>query len=136
MARVALIIGQAQDIEGRLWDVREERPTPHGWPVLLGWPRGVSRGRGGGGVRVILTPELADYLVAHRHAPGAMDLPIGRNAIKRLRTILGHHWREDRPEWWAERREDLARLTLEEFCARHGVSQGAASQWRARLAKE
>jgi len=133
MARVAHIIGQAEDAFGDLWDVREERPTPHGFAVLLGWPQGVPRGRGGRGVSTILTQELAAYLETYRHEPGAINLPVSRNAIKRLRAILGHHWRNDRREWWEERFTDLIELTLDEFAAKHGVSASSASIWRTKL---
>ena len=89
MARQAQIIDQIRDYAGNLWDARESRPTPHGWPVLLGWPAGLQRGKGAGGPRVIVTRELAAYLKATRLAPGKIDLPLGRNAIKRLRKSAG-----------------------------------------------
>lgn len=100
MARQAQIIDQIRDYAGNLWDARESRPTPHGWPVLLGWPAGLQRGKGAGGPRVIVTRELAAYLKATRLAPGKIDLPLGRNAIKRLRKSLGLNWREDNNAWW------------------------------------
>lgn len=43
MAREAHIIGEAVDIHGTRWDVRERRPTNHGFWVELGWPQGVPR---------------------------------------------------------------------------------------------
>jgi len=131
MARQATIIGQAEDITGAVWDVREERPTPHGFAVLLGWPQSMQRGRGGGGVRTILTPHLADYLAAHKLAPAAVDLPLSRTTIKRLRKLLGQDWTLDNEQWWHDHKEELLTSTLAEFCKRHGKSQGAASHWRA-----
>ena len=102
MARQAQIIDQIRDYAGNLWDVRELRPTPHGWPVLLGWPAGLQRGKGTGGPRVIITRELAAYLQNTRLAPGKIDLPLSRNAIKRLRKSLGLNWREDNNAWWED----------------------------------
>lgn len=131
MARQATIIGQAEDITGEVWDVRESRPTPHGFAVLLGWPQSVQRGPGGGSPRAILTPHLADYLAAHCHAPAAIDLPIGRTTVKRLRKALGQDWYLDNEQWWRDRKEDLLSMTLDDFCARHGKTPGAASRWRA-----
>ncbi|MDR2488755.1 MAG: hypothetical protein LBD42_04610 [Desulfovibrio sp.] len=64
MARHARVMGRTLDYQGVLWDVRESRPTHHRWNVLMGWPAGSPRGQGGGGPRVILTPELAAYLHA------------------------------------------------------------------------
>lgn len=131
MARQATIIGQVEDINGEVWDVREARPTPHGFAVLLGWPQSIQRGQGGGGVRVILTPHIADYLAAHCHAPNKIDLPISGTTIKRLRKLLGQDWTLDNEQWWHDHKADLLSSTLTDFCQHHGKSQGAASQWRA-----
>lgn len=129
MARHADIIGTATDHAGQVWDVRERRPTTHGFDVLIGWPQGEPRGRGGRGVAVILTADLARYLTSTRQRD--IDLPIGRTAAQRLRTVLGVSWSWD--AWWADRADDLRSMTLEAFCGRHGCSIGAASQRRARL---
>lgn len=129
MARKALIIGCATDWQGVAWDVRERRPTRHGFDVLIGWPAGEPRGRAGRGVATILTVELAHYLGQTRLRD--IDLPIGLTAARRLRRVIGLAWSWD--EWWAKRREDLLSLTLEAFCARHGCSMGAASQRRAAI---
>lgn len=128
MARHARIIAQVGDAWGSLWDVHAARETTHGWSLMLGWPVGLPRGRGGsGGVRVILTRELAAYLEAHRMAPGAMALPCGRGVIKRLRALLGMDWRTDNEAWWLDRLDDLADLSGVEFARRHGVSSAAVS---------
>lgn len=129
MSREATITGHATDWIGDGWDVRERRATAHGFEVLIGWPDTVERGRGGGGVTVIITAELAQYLSATRLRD--IDLPIARTTAKRLRAALGVGWSWD--DWWHGRRADLAALTLEAFCARHGCSIGAASQRRAAL---
>lgn len=129
MARKATIIGTATDWSGDLWDVRESRPTVHDFDLLLGWPQSAARGRGGRGVAIILTVELADYLSCTRLF--AVDLPCGRNAIKRMRADIGVRWVAS--DWWGARLPDLASLTLEQFCTRHGCSMGAASQWRNKL---
>jgi hypothetical protein len=115
MARRAIIIGTAQDIFGRLFDVRESRPTRHGFNVLLGWPVTARRGPGGGGPQVIITKPLAEYLEKMRLAPVGIDLPIGRGAVKRLRFILGHHWFRDNTAWWAEHPDGRGKS----FAARH-----------------
>jgi hypothetical protein len=130
MARHATIIGQVEDVFGAAWDVREARPTPHGFAVLLGWPLSAPRGQGGGGPRVIPTAHLADYLCAHRQRPARVALPIGRTAVKRLRKLLDHDWLLDNDQWWHDHSAELLASTLAEFCARHDRSQGAASQWR------
>jgi hypothetical protein len=131
MGRHATIIGQAEDIWGRVWDVREARPTEHGWPVMLGWPQDAQRGKGGGGVRAIMTRDLADYLESMRMDPDGISLPLCRTAIKRLRKALGHDWHADNAAWWRERCVDTT-STIEDFRAAHGRSAGAVSQHRRR----
>jgi hypothetical protein len=133
MSRHALILYQVEDYQGRAWDVREERDTLHGWPLLLGWPEDTPRGLGGGGPRVIITHELAGYLKDLRFDPGLIELPLGLTATKRLRRELGYHRYRDRPLWWAARNEDLRTMTLEAFAAKHRCSTGAASQARAHI---
>ncbi len=129
MGRRALIIGRATDWQGAEWDVREGRATIHGFDVLVGWPHGEPRGQGGRGVATILTVELAAYLQATR--PRDVNLPVGETAVKRLRNAIGLRWSWD--DWWAARAADLQTMTLEQFCALHGCSTGAASQRRMTL---
>ena len=102
MAREATIIGHAQDYKGNSYDVREIRPTPHGFDVLLGWPDSLQRGQGGSGPKVILTTALADFLVATKLAPAEWVLPIGGTTIKRLRRELALNWYRDKGQWWLE----------------------------------
>lgn len=130
MAREAQIIGSAVDLAGEEWDVRERRPTTHGFDVFIGWPKGATRGRGAsGGPAVIMTAELAHYLTEMRLRDVA--LPIGLTLVKRLRGAIGISWSWD--DWWASKADDLSSMTLEAFCARHSCSMGAASQRRAML---
>jgi len=129
MARKAQIIAKATDWHGQRWDVRESKPTDHGFDILIGWPEGEPRGRGGRGVATIITAELAQYLLQTRLRDAA--LPIGNTTIKRLRAALDIHWSWD--DWWSARKEDLLSMTLEAFCLKHGCSTGAASQRRASI---
>lgn len=129
MARKAHIIGRATDYAGAEWDVRERRPTVHGFDVLIGWPSDEPRGQGGRGVATIPTVELAQYLQATRLRD--VDLPISRTTAKRLRAEIGVTWSWD--DWWAARASDLQTMTLQAFCDKHGCSLGAASQRRAAL---
>lgn len=126
MARRATIVGHVTDVWGDDWDVREMRPTDHGFPVCFGWPKGIARGRSGsGGPKVIVTTPLAAHLEKHRLEPGKLALPIGNTAIKRLRRLMGHYHPIDRAAWWQERIGDLAEYTTEQFAETHGVSVGA-----------
>ncbi|OGA98129.1 MAG: hypothetical protein A3E79_11775 [Burkholderiales bacterium RIFCSPHIGHO2_12_FULL_61_11] len=127
MGREARIIGTATDANDVVFDVRERRQTKHGWLLYIGWPKGQPRGKGCGGVKVILTIELAQYLTITR--PRDVDLPIGNTTVKSLRKLIGLRWSWD--DWWSARANDLLTLTLAAFCDKHGCSTGAASQRRA-----
>ena len=118
MARNAVILCQVKDVDGVLFDVREIRDTAHGWPVYIGWPADVQRGRGGCGPKVILTQELADYLKVTRITQSKNDLPFGANVLKRLRAELGLNYYLDVADWWAENPDG------------QGKSPGAKSLWR------
>ena len=130
----ALIIGQARDLWGDRWDVRESRATEHGFSLLLGWPEG-KRGYGYGGPRLICTQELHDYFVEH-----ALDnhgeiyaLPVGRTTIHRVRALMGFNFYRTSAEWWEDRIADLSDLSGAEFSRRHGASQETVCMWRQRL---
>lgn len=111
------------DAWGDNWRVEETRPTRHGFDVFLGRP---ADGNIRGGRRVIVTPDLASHFEARRLNPSTLTLPIGLSTIKRIRALLGHNRYIDHAAWWDERVTDLADLTIEQFCARHGVTVGAA----------
>lgn len=123
--RESLAIGTATDIYGDDWLVAEERPTAHGFTLLLGWPVDAA---GPGGARVIMTAALAEHLQTIER-PQDVDLPVGRSTIKRLRAELD--LRFDWDAWWAARQGDLATLSLSQFAAKHNCSVGATSQRRA-----
>ena len=118
------------DVFGATWRVTGQRQAT-GCTILLGRPWPPSRQ----GETVILTDDLAEALTASRDDPAALSvtLPISRTAIKRLRQMLGHNWRDDRALWYFDRLDDLATMTIEGFAAKHGVSSGAASTWHNRL---
>jgi hypothetical protein len=130
MGRRAVIIGRVLDCEGDPWDIKEFRPTGHGWMIAIGWPSGLPRGKGGcGGPRVILTRELVDHLESVKHAlnpTSAARLPVGRPTMKRLRRLLGHNRKDDRRSWWEAHAEELYTTSFVEFGRRHGVTSSAA----------
>jgi len=105
MARKATILCRVADHRGEIYDVREIRPTPHGFEVFIGWPVGLQRGQGGGGPKIILTQPLAEHLLKTKLSPKDANLPISRNVLKRLRSELFLNWRMDKNEWWEENPE-------------------------------
>lgn len=133
MARHARIIRVARDHFGDRWDIREERPTEHGWPLLFGWPSGFPRGRGGcGGPRLILSSPLVEYLESRRLKRG-VELPIGSQSVKKLWRMIGRDYYGEVAKWWEDRADDLAELTLDEFSAKHHTKNGAVEMWRLRM---
>ena len=129
MARKALIIGEAVDVFGLAWDVRESRPTAHGFEIKIGWPKDAPRGKGGRGIAMVPTAKLIEYLAATRLKD--VVLPASLTAIKRLSKDSSIAWIWD--DWWKARETDLRTLTLEAFAKIHQCSIGAASQRRAIL---
>lgn len=129
MARHATIVDNILDVYGDRWDVREYREGP-GFSLAIGWPEG-KRGQGKGGPRVIVTPELLGYFAQHRWRGGvqkmADELPIGNNAIKRIRRVVGHNIYDDTTNWWIDRMEELLTMTGAEFAEKYGKSEAACS---------
>lgn len=117
----------AQDYWGDAWSVAESRPTDYGHDVLLGWPLPLPHGPRGR-PKAIMTSDLAQTLEAYRVRLTDLRLPLGKTTIKRLRAALGHNRYLDRRQWWEDRADDLADLTLDAFARRHGVTAGAASR--------
>lgn len=116
-----------EDYWGDPWSVAESRLTDYGHDVLLGWPSPLPPGPRGR-PKTIVTTALAATLEAYRTNPSDLRLPVGATTIKRLRAALGHNRYLDRRQWWEDRADDLADLTLDEFARRHGVTAGAASR--------
>lgn len=76
-----LFIARVEDCFGQWWNVVESRPTDHGWPVLLGYPDlkrkpgCLTGGSSKGGVKIIITTELRDYLERYRLRRAEIRLP-------------------------------------------------------------
>lgn len=123
--------GQVKDYKDQLWNVGEERPTEHGWSLLLGWPALDTYGHGqrGGGRRIIVTKELVAYLDKMRMTPGKAKLPICADAVSTLRQRLGMSWRKERKEWWKQVECELC-SPAPQFAAAHNVSATTATKHR------
>lgn len=120
------------DVFGDLWLVKTSRPTFLGFEMYLGRPAYFT---GPAGPAIILTDDLVDQFERHRRNPAKLKeiLPIGKTAVTRIRRVLGHHRYQDAELWWLERADDLMRMTIADFCVKHRVSSGAASQARQAL---
>lgn len=135
MARKAIIIGQSRDMFGRLWDVREERPTRHRFSLLIGWPLAPDgtrqSGKGYGGPGLVPTRDLYRYWRKGRLKRGYIyDLPASSTAIKRVRSLMRFNQYQDRRRWWMARVEDLLDLSGAEFARRHKVLESDVSEAR------
>lgn len=128
-SRADRTIDRVEDVFGQRWLVAEYRPTAHDFAVAIGWPDEP----GPRGKTIVLTAALAEYLQSTERRRD-VSLPVGTTALKRLRAALD--LRFDWRTWWGEREQDLATMTLAEFCARHHCSMGAASQRRQQLRAE
>lgn len=129
------IVGQVNDVDGVLWNIRDARDTKHGFDLYFGTP---ARNRGsyrGGLPRLIATKALRDFWDANRTKGDGIlyDLPAGRSTLKRVRHRLGFNFVDDRAEYWTDRIDDLTFLPAREFAAKHGVELDVAVDWRFRL---
>jgi len=125
---------QVKDVDGRLWDVAESRPTKHGFDLHFGWPSD-ARGYGQGAKGLIPTQDLLKYWESKKlcRDGSIYDLPIGRTSIKRVRSILGLDYYTDNAEWYWDRIEDLMTMSNVRFSAIHGVDESTVSVVRSKL---
>jgi hypothetical protein len=136
MARTALLIGHTRDVFGQAWDVREERPTAHGFPLRFGWPclddGEPQRGKGYGGPRLIPTRALYRYWwrLGMRRDGSIYDLPVGKTAIKRLRRMLGLNMYDLHRHWWMERIAELHDLSCTAFATKYELDLSTVSEAR------
>jgi hypothetical protein len=124
-------IAEVTDFYGDLWDVRQIRPSRHGFDVLYGSPAS-ERDLKGGLVRLIPTQELRDFWHANRTKPNGFifDLPAGRTTLKRARRRFGFNFRDDVTEFWTNRIDDLEALSAQQFAAKHTVPYCSATARR------
>jgi hypothetical protein len=80
---------------------------------------------------VILSRELRDYLIATRAKDAR--LPISRTTVKKLRRVLGLHWRHERRQWWESKADELAAMNGRLFAQTYGMSEAAVSIAHKRL---
>lgn len=129
------VLGEVSDVRGRKWNIREIRPTHHGFELLYGSPHNNNGGYRGGVPRLIVTEELRDFWVVNKHeGHGRLyDLPAGRTTLKRARKALGMNFGNDRLEFWTDRLDDLNSMTAREFADKHEVTRYAVGEWRLRI---
>jgi hypothetical protein len=128
-------LGEIRDLDNTVWDVREIRPTKHGFDMLYG-TRTLGRGvLSGGKPRLIATIDLMEFWSVNgtRRDGILFDLPEGHRALDSMRAQLGFNFLEATHAFWNDRIDDLRSLPAKEFAARHGVSQSAAMSRRYRL---
>jgi hypothetical protein len=128
------IIGEARDVFGNLWFVRDIRTSKHGFDLLFG-SRDEADRKNWGLPRLIPTRELIDYWEANRtkHDGVLFDLPAGRTTLKRVRARFGFHYLNDLDAFWKHRTEELKTLKPREIAARYKLNVGVVKDARRRL---
>ncbi len=126
-------LGEITDIENTLWDVREIRPTKHGFDMHYGTR--TSRASNAGKPRLIATIDLMEFWSANgtRRDGLLFDLPARRSSLASMRTRIGFNIHDDADAFWEDRLADLASLSSQEFAIRHGVTPCSAASRRYRI---
>ncbi len=132
--RKYVVLAQVKDVFGDIWDVRQIRPTKHGFDLLYGSPEPGSQKYWGGPPRLIAHQPLVDYWETNQATIRMIyDLPGGRTTFKRLRHHLGFNYHRDLNTFYMQRIDDLEHLTTRQFAARHNVDYNVASDARRKL---
>ncbi|HEY7387434.1 MAG TPA: hypothetical protein VH640_02920 [Bryobacteraceae bacterium] len=128
------VIGEARDVFGNLWFVRDIRTTKHGFDLLFG-SRDEADRKYWGPPRLIATRELINYWEANRTNRDCVifDLPAGRTTLKRVRRRFGFHLPNDVNAQWRARLDDLKTLKPREFAARYNMKVDVVEDARLRL---
>ncbi len=129
------ILGQIRDIAGTLRDVREIRPTKHGFDMYYGTPSSRRGASPGGKPHLIASIGLMEFWHENgtRGRGFLFDLPAGYSTLKSLRARLGFNFRDDTDAFWNARIGDLMSLSTTQFASRHDVTASAAAHWRYKI---
>lgn len=131
------VVGRVKDFNKAEWNLREVRPTKHGFDLCFGTPRSTYYGPYCGAPKLIVTKALRDYW--HRNRTKKLhfflDLPATSSSLNLTLRRLRFFHREDVKAFWKDRIEDLGTLSTREFAAKHGVTPAAAFEWRLKLVK-
>jgi hypothetical protein len=115
------VLYQVRDVDNDLWDVRDVRPTKHGFDLLYGSRvYRLTNFRNGPGL--IVTKELFDYWEANKTKRDGVlfDLPAGRTTLKRARSRCGFNHNRDVKDYWTEHIPELQTLSAR-VAARHNL---------------
>jgi hypothetical protein len=125
-------ICQIRDVHGVNWDVRQIRPTKHGFYLFFGSPAGRPWRSN---ACIIPTKELRNFWDSNRtrHDGFLYDLPIGRSTVKRVRRRLQFNFREDWMKFWQDRMDDLKTMSVREFGAKHDVDHNVVNEMRFKI---
>jgi hypothetical protein len=116
------VLYQVRDVDNDLWDVRDVRPTKHGFEILYGSRvYRLTNHRNGPGL--IVTKQLFDYWEANKTKRDGVlfDLPAGRTTLKCARSRCGFNHNRDLKNYWSEHIPELQTLSAREFAARHNL---------------
>jgi hypothetical protein len=117
------VLFQVRDVDNDLCDVRDVRPTKHGFDLLYGSRvYRLTNHRNNPGL--IVTKQLFDYWEANKtRRDGVLfDLPAGRTTLKRARSRCGFNHNRDLKDYWTEHIPELQTLSAREFAARHNLN--------------
>jgi hypothetical protein len=118
---------KVRDISNKLFELRETRPTKHGFDLLFGVLPNCRKATRS----LIVTPSLLAFWDAHRlDYRTSFDLPASVSTIKRYRGLLGFNMLDDLSVRHPECLSDLRTLPAREFAEKYNVSVFLAINWR------
>jgi hypothetical protein len=125
---------QIRDVDDILWNIRETRPTRHGFDILLGYPAKplLRRQRGPvGKFRLIVTRELVAYWEDHYADEAAIyDIPVSRRTVNLVsRRVCFNIALERRRSIRRRRTTPPEPPSIREFARRYQVSLEDAEEW-------
>lgn len=129
------ILGQLRDVEGTVWDIRDVRPTKHGFDLMFG-NKTLDHGPNWIGLpRLICTKELYDFWDQNRvKGEGFLfSLPAGRTTLKRLRKRYRFNFDNDVDKLWQDRLEDLKSMKPRDFAKKYEIKLSQAFDRRTQL---
>ena len=123
---------QIIDVVGSVWNIRQSRPSKHGFPLLFGYPAFTPsyRRKPAGKYHLIATPALLKYWQnCPQKNEDIFDLPAGASTLARLRQSLRRKFVSLQLAPQRQQGAQTSMRAIRDFAARFDVSLEEAQDW-------